>query len=97
MDASVRVDDVVETANHFRCIDLIIDAANHAITESLIKQLHAVLKNGTTDSRKVWFAVGDYKRFPNEVGGRATTAPEENAWLPWLSSSLTSRTLPRAR
>ncbi len=51
MDASVRVDDVVETANHFRCIDLIIDAANHTITESLIKQLHAVLKNGTTDSR----------------------------------------------
>ena len=77
MDASVRVDDVVETANHFRCIDLIIDAANHAITESLIKQLHAVLKNGTTDSRKVWFAVGDYKRFPNEVGGRATTAPKD--------------------
>ena len=77
MDASVRVDDVVETANHFRCIDLIIDAANHAITESLIKQLHAVLKNGTTDSRKDWFSVGDYKRFPNEVGGRATTAPED--------------------
>ena len=76
MDAPVRVDDVVETANHFRCIDMIIDAANHAITESLIKQLHAVLKNGTTDSRKDWFAVGDYKRFPNEVGDHATTAPE---------------------
>ena len=77
MDASVRVDDVVETANHFRCIDLIIAAANHAITESMIKQLHAVLKNGTTDSRKDWFAVGEYKRFPNEVGGRDTTAPED--------------------
>ena len=73
----VWVDDVVETANHFRCIDLMIDAATHAPSESLIKQLHAVLKNGTTDSRKDWFAVGDYKRFPNEVGGRATTAPEE--------------------
>ena len=76
VDATVRVDDVVETANHFRCIDLIIDAANHAITESLIKQLHAVLKNGTSDSRKDWFAVGGYKRFPNEVAGCATTAPE---------------------
>nr|MCR5335328.1 Fic family protein [Synergistes sp.] len=76
MDAAVRVDDVVETANHFRCIDLIIDAANHAPSESLIKQLHAVLKNGTSDSRKDWFVVGDYKRFPNEVGGNATTAPE---------------------
>ena len=73
----VRVDDVVETANHFRCIDLIIDAATHAPSESLIKQLHAVLKNGTSDSRKDWFAVGDYKRFPNEVGGRATTAPKD--------------------
>ena len=73
----VRVDDVVETANHFRCIDLMIDAATHAPSESLIKQLHAVLKNGTSDSRKDWFAVGDYKRFPNEVGGRTTTAPEE--------------------
>jgi hypothetical protein len=79
VDATVRVDDVVETANHFCCIDLIIDAANHAVTESLIKQLHAMLKNGTTDSRKDWFAVGDYKRFPNEVGGRATAAPENVA------------------
>lgn len=77
MDAPVRVDDVVETANHFRCIDLVIDAANHAITESMIKQLHAVLKNGTTDSRKDWFAVGDYKRYPNEVGDHATTAPDQ--------------------
>lgn len=71
----VRVDDVVETANHFRCIDLIIDAATYAPSESFIKQLHAVLKNGTTDSRSGWFAVGDYKRFPNEVGGRETTVP----------------------
>ena len=72
----VWVDDVVETANHFRCIDLMIDAATHAPSESLIKQFHAVLKNGTTDSRKDWFAVGAYKRFPNEVGDRDTTAPE---------------------
>lgn len=73
----INVDDIVETANHFRCIDLIIDKANLNITENLIKQLHFILKNGTTDSRKNWFVVGDYKKFPNEVGGRVTTSPEK--------------------
>ena len=63
VNGSVRVDDVVETANHFRCIDLMIDTVTNAPSERLIKQLHAVLKNGTTGSRKEWFAVGDYKRF----------------------------------
>jgi fido (protein-threonine AMPylation protein) len=74
---TVNVDDVIETANHFRCIDLVIDNANYTVSESFLKQLHLVLKNGTSDSRKDWFAVGDYKRFPNEVGGRETTAPEQ--------------------
>lgn len=78
-DTSVNVDDVVETANHFRCIDLIIDKANGAITESLIKELHRILKNGTSDSRISWFAVGDYKKVPNEVGGMDTTPPENVA------------------
>lgn len=73
----INVDDIVETANHFRCIDLIIDKANLNITENLIKQLHFILKNGTTDSRKNWFVVGDYKELPNEVGGRVTTSPEK--------------------
>ena len=73
----INVDDIVETANHFRCIDLIIDKANLNITENLIKQLHFILKNGTTDSRKNWFVVGDYKKIPNEVGGRVTTSPEK--------------------
>ena len=73
----VNVDDIVETANHFRCIDLIIDRAEGKITESLIKELHRILKSGTSDSRLDWFAVGDYKRIPNEVGGKDTTAPEE--------------------
>jgi len=73
----INVDDIVETANHFRCIDLIIDKANLNIAENLIKQLHFILKNGTTDSRKNWFIVGDYKKLPNEVGGRATTSPEK--------------------
>ncbi|MBO7520342.1 MAG: Fic family protein [Clostridia bacterium] len=76
---SVWVDDVVETANHFRCIDMIIDNATHALNESFIKQLHAVLKNGTSDSRQDWFAVGEYKKLPNEVGGRETAAPEKVA------------------
>ena len=74
---SVRVDDIIETTNHFRCIDLIIDRAEERLTESLIKELHLILKSGTSDSRKEWFTVGDYKRLPNEVGGNETTAPED--------------------
>lgn len=80
-DASVplRVDDVVETANHFRCIDIMIDHADSLLSEGLIKELHRVLKSGTSDSRKEWFAVGEYKKLPNEVGGRDTTPPESVA------------------
>lgn len=74
---NIRVDDVIETANHFRCIDLIIDSASYAPSESFIKQLHAVLKNGTSDSRLNWFAVGDYKKVANEVGGKETAEPKE--------------------
>ena len=74
---SVRVDDIIETTNHFRCIDLIIDRAEERLTESLIKELHLILKSGTSDSRKNWFTVGNYKRLPNEVGGNETTAPED--------------------
>lgn len=76
-DKTVKVDDVVETANHFKCIDMIIDSAAYTPSETFIKQLHAVLKNGTSDSRLDWFAVGDYKVLPNEVGGVSTVAPEE--------------------
>ncbi len=76
-DEIVNVDDIVETTNHFRCIDLIIDKANLSITENLLKELHYILKNGTSDSRKNWFCVGEYKRLPNEVGGKETTKPEE--------------------
>ena len=78
-DAAVNVDDVIETANHFRCIDLVIDQAGVALTEKLIKELHFTLKTGTSDSRKDWFAVGEYKRLPNEVGGNDTTLPENVA------------------
>ena len=76
-ETTLNVDDIVETANHFRCIDLIIDRAGSIINEALIKQLHAMLKNGTSDSRKDWFAVGDYKKLPNEVGGKVTALPKE--------------------
>lgn len=76
-DGPIRVDDVVETANHFRCIDMVIDSAGRMLSESFLKQLHAVLKNGTSDARRDWFAVGEYKRLPNQVGGRDTTPPEE--------------------
>lgn len=73
---SLRVDDIIETTNHFRCIDMIIERAEETLTESLIKELHKVLKLGTSDSQKAWFAVGDYKRLPNEVGGNETVAPQ---------------------
>lgn len=73
----LNVDDVIETANHFRCVDLLIDKAKTALSEKLIKELHFILKTGTSDARKDWFAVGDYKKLPNEVGGRDTALPEE--------------------
>ena len=76
---AVNVDDILETANHFRCIDMVIDKARSALTERFIKELHAVLKTGTSDSRKEWFNVGEYKKLPNEVGGRDTTLPENVA------------------
>lgn len=73
---NVRVDDIVETVNHFRCIDSIIDHATDKLTESYIKELHLMLKTGTQDSTKDWFNVGEYKMLPNEVGGVETCAPE---------------------
>lgn len=76
---ALRVDDVVETANHFRCVDMIIEQARRPLSEAFIKKLHLVLKNGTSDSRRSWFAAGGYKRLPNEVGGVETAPPEETA------------------
>ena len=73
----VNVDDIVETANHFRCIDYIIDNAKKPLTESMIKELHFILKNGTSDSRKTWFNVGDYKKLPNVVGNEETCLPKD--------------------
>ena len=78
-DEALNVDDVIETINHFRCIDLMIDCANEVLSEKFIKELHFTLKSGTSDSRKEWFAVGNYKKMPNEVGGMETALPEEVA------------------
>lgn len=76
---AINVDDIIETTNHFRCVDLIIDKAGKILTEKFIKELHGILKTGTSDARKDWFAVGDYKKLPNEVGGRPTISPEQVA------------------
>lgn len=75
-DTTVNVDDIIETANHFRCIDYIIDHADVPLSEDLIKEIHRLLKQGTSDSRKDWFNIGEYKRLPNEVGGIETSLPE---------------------
>ena len=73
---TLNVDDIIETANHFKCIDMIIDNATYKLTEKFIKELHFTLKSGTSDSRKDWFNVGEYKKLPNEVGGKDTASPE---------------------
>lgn len=73
---ALNVDDIIETVNHFKCIDIIIDRAGNILTENFIKNLHFTLKSGTSDSRKDWFNVGEYKKLPNEVGGKETASPE---------------------
>ena len=76
-EEGVRVDDIIETANHFRCIDEVIESAKSQLSEKFIKHLHFILKTGTSDAKKDWFAVGDYKKLPNEVGGMETTSPQK--------------------
>lgn len=73
---SINVDDILETMNHFRCINFVIERANYELSEAFIKQLHFFLKIGTSESRKDWVAIGDYKKLPNEVGGQGTTLPK---------------------
>ena len=74
---TIKVDDIIETVNHFRCIDLAIDYASRKLSESFIKQLHMVLKSGTSDATQPWFKVGDYKLLPNEVGDKETIDPKQ--------------------
>ena len=76
---AINVDDIIETANHFKCIDMVIDNATYRLTEKFIKELHFTLKSGTSDSRKEWFNVGEYKKLPNEVEGKETAKPEDTA------------------
>ncbi len=79
VNETINIDDVIETSNHFKCIDYIIDNAKKSLTGLMIKELHFILKTGTSDSRKDWFNVGAYKKLPNEVGGEETCKPEDVA------------------
>lgn len=78
-DSGLPVDDIIETVNHFRGIDFVIDRAEQPLSEEIIKELHRILKQGTTESSLEWFAIGDYKRRPNMVGGRETAKPQDVA------------------
>ena len=73
----VPVDDIIETVNHFRAMDYVIDKAEEPLTEDIVKELHRILKQGTKDATLGWFAIGDYKKRANVVGGRKTAAPRE--------------------
>lgn len=76
-DQAVNIDDIVETVNHFHCIDFVIDHASEKLSEDFVKELHRILKSGTTDSTKSWFKVGDYKKLPNEEAGIQTCPPQQ--------------------
>ena len=76
-ETGVRVDDIIETTAHFRCIDEVIENAKLQLGEKFIKRLHYILKSGTSDAKKEWFAVGNYKKVPNEIGGKETTLPKD--------------------
>ena len=90
----LRIDDVFEAANHFRCIDYCLEVAREPLSESVIKEFHRLLKQSTSDAALDWFAVGEYKRVPNEVGGHGTTAPQD---VSQAMKSLLRRYDPRAR
>ncbi|HFR3598860.1 TPA: Fic family protein [Streptococcus suis] len=76
-NSTIKVDDIIETTNHFTAFDFLLDSFQDDLNETWIKEIHAILKRGTSDSRKSWLQVGDYKSYPNEVGGRETTLPEK--------------------
>ena len=75
-DSITDLDDVLETSNHFKLVDYMLDIADKKLTEKMIKEFHKILKEGTSDSRKEWFVVGNYKKLANEVGGLKTTEPK---------------------
>ena len=76
---SIRMDDIIETGNHFAAFDYLLDVADRLLDERCVKRFHAILKRGTTDAAREWFRVGGYKRMPNVVGGRETTPPRKVA------------------
>jgi Fic family protein len=76
-DETANVDDIIETVNHFICFDFMLEVAEKNLSEEIIKEYHRILKSNTSDSRKEWFKVGDYKTRPNVVGDMETTAPAE--------------------
>jgi Fic family protein len=73
---AVPVDDIIETSNHFVAFDYLLDTVNEPLTKDIIKKFHSILKTSTSDAQKAWFAVGDWKKLANEVGGIQTTKPE---------------------
>ena len=75
-DTVTDIDDIIETTNHFKLFDYMLDVADKKITEKMIKEFHKILKQVTSDSKKDWFAVGDYKKLANEVGGLKTSSPK---------------------
>ena len=91
---AVPVDDIIETNNHFVAFDYLLRTINEPLSENIIKEFHRILKTGTSDSRKTWFNVGDFKKLPNEVGGNATCPPEQvHARMKALLSSYNAKTV----
>lgn len=76
-DSTANVNDIIETVNHFLCFDYMLDVAREPLSEIQIKEFHRLLKNGTSDARKTWFRVGEYKSKPNVVGGIETSLPKD--------------------
>lgn len=76
-ETATKVDDIIETLNHFKLVDYMLEVADENLSENMIKEFHKILKTGTSDERKSWFKVGEYKNLENEVGGTATTSPKE--------------------
>jgi Fic family protein len=75
-DSIIDLDDILETVNHFKLVDYMLEIADKKLTEKMMKEFHKILKEGTSDSRKDWFVVGDYKKLANEVGGLKTSSPK---------------------
>jgi len=76
-DKTLNIDDIIETVNHFSCFDYMLDVTKEELSEKIIKEFHRILKTGTSDSKKEWFKIGDYKTRPNTVGGEETTLPAD--------------------